>query len=245
MSKANSKPSSKTADANRRKFLATSAKAGCVMGLVGLGLTATATQSSQRDPFAIRPPGALAEDDFLSACVRCGLCVEACPYDTLKLARWFEGAATGTPFFTARDVPCEMCDDIPCIKVCPSGALDHALEDIDQSKMGIAVLIDEKNCLNFKGLRCDVCYRVCPLIDNAITLERQRNDKSGHHAMFLPTVNSDTCTGCGKCERACVTEEAVIKVLPAKVALGRTADHDTYINTEETTLEMLNKGLSI
>lgn len=27
---------------NRRQFLATTAKAGCVMGLVGLGLTATA-----------------------------------------------------------------------------------------------------------------------------------------------------------------------------------------------------------
>ncbi|MGL4711079.1 MAG: ferredoxin-type protein NapG [Shewanella sp.] len=230
---------------NRRQFLATTAKAGCVMGLVGLGLTATAKSQSQLSPQACRPPGALEEHDFLSACVRCGLCVAACPYDTLSLARWFDGAATGTPFFTARRIPCEMCDDIPCIKVCPSGALDQKLTQISDAKMGIAVLIDEKNCLNFKGLRCDVCYRVCPLIDDAITLERQRNNHSDHHAMFLPTVNSDSCTGCGKCEHACVLDIAAIKVLPVALALGQAADHDTYINTEATTLEMLNKGLAL
>ncbi|QYJ93200.1 ferredoxin-type protein NapG [Shewanella spartinae] len=236
---------SKAKGVNRRQFLATTAKAGCAMGLLGLGVSGVAKQSSHLDPMAIRPPGALDEQDFLSACVRCGLCVQACPYDTLKLARWFEGAPTGTPYFTARSVPCEMCEDIPCVKACPSGSLDHALTNIDEAKMGIAVLIDEKNCLNFKGLRCDVCYRVCPLIDNAITLERQHNQRSDHHAMFLPTVNSDTCTGCGKCEHACVLEEAAIKVLPAHIALGKTATHDTYINTEETTLEMLNKGLTL
>ncbi|CAM4065475.1 ferredoxin-type protein NapG [Shewanella aquimarina] len=236
---------SKAKGVNRRQFLATTAKAGCAMGLLGLGVSGVAKQSSHLDPMAIRPPGALDEQDFLSACVRCGLCVQACPYDTLKLARWFEGAPTGTPYFTARTVPCEMCEDIPCVKACPSGSLDHALTNIDEAKMGIAVLIDEKNCLNFKGLRCDVCYRVCPLIDDAITLERQRNLRSDHHAMFLPTVNSDTCTGCGKCEHACVLEEAAIKVLPAHIALGKTATHDTYINTEETTLEMLNKGLTL
>lgn len=135
---------------NRRQFLATSAKAGCAVGLVGLGVTGVA-KSSRLDPLAIRPPGALAEQEFLSACVRCGLCVEACPYDTLKLARWFEGAATGTPYFTARTIPCEMCDDIPCVKVCPSGSLDQALDDIDQAKMGIAVLIDEKTVLTLKA----------------------------------------------------------------------------------------------
>ena len=138
-----------------------------------------------------------------------------------------------------------MCEDIPCVKACPSGSLNHELTDIEDSKMGVAVLIDEKNCLNFKGLRCDVCYRVCPLIDDAITLEMQHNERSGHHAMFLPTVNSDSCTGCGKCEHACVLEQAAIKVLPPHIAVGKAAAHDTYINTEETTLEMLNKGLEL
>ena len=33
-------------------------------------------QSVSTPAWAIRPPGAIAEDDFLGACVRCGLCVK-------------------------------------------------------------------------------------------------------------------------------------------------------------------------
>ena len=58
-----------------------------------------------------------------------------------------------------------MCEDIPCAKVCPSGALDREIESIDDARMGLAVLVDQENCLNFQGLRCDVCYRECPKID--------------------------------------------------------------------------------
>jgi ferredoxin-type protein NapG len=118
-----------------------------------------------------------------------------------------------------------MCEDIPCVKACPTGALDHELTDIDDARMGLAVLIDEENCLNFQGLRCDVCYRVCPSIDKAITLEMQHNARSGKHAMFIPTVHSDACTGCGKCEKACVLEEAAIKVLPTRLAKGELGHH--------------------
>ena len=83
---------------------------------------------------SIRPPGALGEDDFLSACIRCGLCARDCPYDTLKLAELGEdGPATGTPYFTARDIPCEMCDDIPCVAACPTGALEKSLDRIDDA----------------------------------------------------------------------------------------------------------------
>ena len=118
-----------------------------------------------------------------------------------------------------------MCQDIPCIKNCPTGALNHALTDINRSKMGLAVLIDQENCLNFLGLRCDVCYRVCPVIDKAITLEKSHNPRSDRHALFLPTVHSEHCTGCGKCEKACVLEEAAIKVMPIALAQGRLGRH--------------------
>ncbi len=175
---------------------------------------------------ALRPPGALPEENFLAACIRCGLCVRDCPYDTLKLAELGEdGPATGTPYFTARDVPCEMCDDIPCVAACPTGALDPALDEIDDARMGTAVLVDQENCLNFLGLRCDVCYRVCPAIDKAITLELSHNDRSGHHAIFAPTVWAEHCTGCGVCEKSCVLPEAAIKVLPVRLARGSSAEH--------------------
>jgi len=201
------------------------AKTACGVSLFGLGLGLYSQQANSLPPLAIRPPGALAEDQFSAACIRCGLCVRDCPYDTLKLARLGQEMATGTPYFTSRDVPCEMCEDIPCVKACPTGALNPELEDIDDARMGLAALIDEETCLNFQGLRCDVCYRVCPLIEEAITLDLQHNRRSGDHALFIPTVHSDACTGCGKCEYACVLPEAAIKVLPRKLAKGKSAEH--------------------
>ncbi|MBF0306017.1 MAG: ferredoxin-type protein NapG [Alphaproteobacteria bacterium] len=213
----------KTVD--RRELLAGGVRAVCGAGFFALGLGMLGRQAETRAAQSLRPPGALAEADFLAACSRCGLCVRDCPWDTLRLAGIGDGAALGTPFFDARAVPCEMCQDIPCVVACPTGALDHRLTDIKQAKMGVAVLVGQETCLNFLGLRCDVCYRVCPLIDEAITLERSHNERTGKHARFIPTVHSDKCTGCGKCEKACVLEEAAIKVLPAELALGRLGGH--------------------
>ena len=99
----------------------------------------------------LRPPGALPERDFQSACVRCGLCVRGCPYDTLKLAEVGDGPAIGTPYFIARSVPCEMCDHIPCAKACPTGALDHALVDIEKARMGQAVLTGRETASICRG----------------------------------------------------------------------------------------------
>jgi ferredoxin-type protein NapG len=215
----------KVTSQSRRKFLLESARAAGGAAIVALGLGLYSRQSGSLPASAIRPPGALDEKDFLGACVRCGLCVRDCPYDTLKLAKFGERVATGTPYFTARDIPCEMCDDIPCVKACPTGALDHSLENIDDARMGLAVLIDEETCLNFQGLRCDVCYRICPIIDKAITLDMKHNVRSGKHAFFIPTVHSEHCTGCGKCERACVLENTAIRVMPYALAKGELGHH--------------------
>ena len=210
----------------RRRFLTDTARMAGGCTVAGLGLAYLTSDAKALPSEALRPPGALPEEDFLAACIRCGLCVRDCPYDTLSLAELgFDGPATGTPFFTARTVPCEMCDDIPCVAACPTGALDKNLTDIDDARMGTAVLVDQENCLNFLGLRCDVCYRVCPVIDEAITLEPSHNDRSGHHAIFAPTVHADRCTGCGVCEKSCVLPEAAIKVLPARLARATSAEH--------------------
>ena len=40
-----------------------------------------------------------------------------------------------------------------------------------------------------------------------------------------PIVHSDACTGCGLCERACVTEKPAIFILPRENALGRAGDY--------------------
>ena len=209
----------------RRQFLVDSAKMACGVSLLGLGLGLYSRHATALPPAAIRPPGALPEKEFSAACIRCGLCVRDCPYDILHLAKPEEPMSTGTPYFVARQAPCEMCEDIPCIKNCPTNALDHSLKDINKAKMGLAVLVDHETCLNFLGLRCDICYRVCPVIDKAITLEPQINDRTGKHALFIPVVHSDHCTGCGKCEKACPTEVAAIKVFPLYMAKGQLSEH--------------------
>ena len=213
---------------SRRQLLQACSSAAAA-GLVAGGATLVARTAVARPAQALRPPGALDEEKFLGACVRCGLCVRDCPPQNLRLADWSAGVglgvAVGTPYFEARRIPCEMCESIPCVKACPTGALDHTLVDIGKARMGLAALVDEENCLNFLGLRCDVCYRVCPVIDKAITLEKVSNPRSDRHAMFLPTVHADACTGCGKCEKSCVLDEAAIKVMPRTLARGAPAAH--------------------
>ncbi len=207
-------------------------------GFLGLGGLAWGgyINEAQAVDIILRPPGALDEPDFLKACIKCGSCVTACPYDTLKLAEPGDHKPVGTPYFEPRKIACEMCPDIPCVPVCPSGALDVKkvsslnLEknveelDINKAKMGVA-MVSDKSCIAFWGIQCDLCYRACPLMDKAIYLDYSRNERTGKHAFLTPIVNSDICTGCGLCEHACVTERASIKVLPVEIATGKAGDH--------------------
>ena len=212
-------------DPKRRRALQDMARHAVGAAAAGAVVAGIAHQSKALPAATLRPPGALDDRAFEAACVRCGLCVRACPYKTLKLAEIGDGPAIGTPYFVARDVPCEMCDDIPCVKACPTGALTKSLTEIDKAKMGVASLVGRETCLNMLGLRCDVCYRVCPAIDKAITLERTHNARTDKHAIFEPVVHADACTGCGKCEKSCVLEVAAIKVLPVALAKGEIGAH--------------------
>ena len=204
------------------------------VGLAGLaGLTWSAyVDEVTASTLILRPPGALKEEDFLATCIKCGMCVEACPYDTLLLAKPGDHKPMGTPYFVPREVPCYMCPDIPCVPVCPTGALDEKSVsddksgelDINKADMGLAV-IDDESCIAFWGIQCDACYRACPIFGDAITIEYTKNERTGKHAFMKPIVHSDHCTGCGLCERACVTEKPAIFVLPRENALGKAGDY--------------------
>ncbi len=210
---------------SRRRFIVETARTASGVALLGVGLGLYTKEAKSLPAYALRPPGVKNEDDFLAACIRCGLCVRDCPFDILKLSELAEPVVLGTPYFEARKIPCEMCEDIPCVVACPTGALDKELTNIDDARMGLAVIVDQETCLNYLGLRCDVCHRVCPLLNEAITLEPRHNERSGKHTIFIPVVHSDKCTGCGKCERACVLEEAAIKILPLNLAKGELGHH--------------------
>lgn len=237
----------------RRKFFIQTAQAVAMATMGGLVWSAF-LKESKANPLILRPPGALEEKEFLKHCIKCGLCVEACPFDTLKLASAGSGKPIGTPYFIPREIPCEMCPDIPCVPICPTKALNpesvqsEGIWEINKARMGVAI-VDKEHCVAYWGIQCDACYRACPLIGEAIKLELKRNERTGKHSYLLPVVESEVCTGCGKCEKACITEKAAIIVMPREVALGEVGTN--YIKgwesqdekrLEETTPHKLENG---
>lgn len=208
---------------SRREFFLRAAQGTALAATGGLVWLFLLQQQARATPFALRPPGALAEDPFAALCIKCGQCVRACPYDTLKLAAAGDSVPIGTPYFLPRDVPCYMCPDIPCKVACPTGALDPALRDVNRARMGLAV-IDIESCLSWQGLRCEICHRECPVTNKAITIANHPR-KISKHALFVPLVHSDHCTGCGVCEKACPTDEPAIRVVEAKLVQGKIGSH--------------------
>lgn len=217
----------------RRQFLLRLVK-GAGAATVGGLAWANFIDGQKAYPTVLRPPGAVNEREFLAKCTKCGLCAEACPFDALIMARPGDERPVGTPYFTMREAPCRMCRDIPCTAACPTGALNPALVsdsgpdgskqlNINKAKIGLAV-IDRETCIAYWGIQCDACYRSCPLIDKAVTVEYARNDRTGKHAILGPVVHSRHCTGCGMCERACVTKKASIFVLPLQIAMGESSE---------------------
>ena len=86
-------------------------------------------------------------------CIGCHACAVACKTENHPPAgksfmnvKTLGGAHCDTPAGTYPNVQmrweptlCMHCEDAPCIKACPTGALDHGLTDINKSKMGLAV----------------------------------------------------------------------------------------------------------
>jgi ferredoxin-type protein NapG len=122
-----------------------------------LGMLALATASgvalSSKGVIAenrLRPPGAVEEKNFLALCIKCGQCLQVCPYHSIELADITTGHGVGTPYLDANIRGCYACEAVPCVLACPSGALDHHTEKATDIKMGIAVLENPRSCLAVK-----------------------------------------------------------------------------------------------
>jgi ferredoxin-type protein NapG len=95
----------------------------------------------------LRPPGAISEKEFLALCIKCGQCLQVCPYHSIKLADIRYGHGVGTPYIDANERGCYACNAVPCVLACPSGALDHSCEKAEDIHMGIAVLESPQSCI--------------------------------------------------------------------------------------------------
>ncbi len=153
----------------------------------------------------LRPPGALAEDDFTAQCIHCGQCAEVCPNRCIRYFGLENGLASAdTPYIIPREQACILC--MKCGDVCPSGAIQpvarEAEEILERVHMGRAQ-VDHRICLSWQGKTCGVCYRACPLPDIAIRVGRLEQP----HVL-------DGCVGCGICERSCIQIPQAIRIIP-------------------------------
>ena len=151
----------------------------------------------------VRPPGALAEGDFLDTCYRCGNCVDICPVHAIRQMTREDVERAGTPYVDADLAACIACEEIACTKACPSGALQQ-LENIDQIAMGLAV-VDTYLCLRHNGDECTTCIAQCPVGEKALHL----NDRGEVE------VEPAGCIGCGVCQYRCPSLPRAVQIMPS------------------------------
>ncbi len=129
---------------DRRKFVKYSTIG--VFGFLTLGGVLTSPYVARKEN-RLRPPGAIKEVDFLALCIKCGQCLQVCPYHSIELADINTSYGVGTPYIDANIRGCYACSAVPCVLACPSGALDHATEKPEDIQMGVAVLQTPQTCL--------------------------------------------------------------------------------------------------
>jgi len=129
---------------DRREFVKYS-----TLGILGLALGGGIVFSpyTLKAENRLRPPGAVDEKKFLALCIKCGQCLQVCPYHSIKLTDIAHGHGVGTPYIDANERGCYACEAVPCVLACPSGALDHHCEKAEDIHMGIAVLEFPDTCI--------------------------------------------------------------------------------------------------
>ena len=136
------------ASRNRRRFLRSVALGSSVVGFALMGYVPVVTGRAEK----LRPPGALLEQEFMAACIKCGQCVQVCPVEAINLRDLIDGFGLGTPWIEARDQACDFsCDGLQCVLACPTGALTHEINYPHQAKMGLARVFDAGRCLAVQG----------------------------------------------------------------------------------------------
>lgn len=171
----------------RRKFLKSAGAGAALLSLYTNPASAKLLQSPVKTNH-LRPPGAVPEQIFPAKCIRCGRCVEVCPYRSITMLDIRHGVHAGTPLIKPTQTPCYLC--MKCVDVCPTGSLTRVEQK--QTRMGLAV-INKFHCTAWNDtIMCRTCYDKCPFQEQAIRLDQLR-----------PVVDEKVCTGCGMCTNAC------------------------------------------
>ncbi|HSV86572.1 MAG TPA: 4Fe-4S dicluster domain-containing protein [Levilinea sp.] len=190
--------------------------------LTALGLSALAVALFRRDAaarhpnqFLLRPPGAV-DDHLMQTCVRCGICMAACPTGALQPAINEAGIeGLWTPVIVPRMGYCSFAC-AACGSVCPVQAIPPLTLRVKRRQVIGKAYIDQNRCLAWSDLQnCIICEEMCPLSNKAIRVIRTEvTREEGHTVTVLqPFVDRQLCIGCGICEYKCpVGGEAAIRV---------------------------------
>lgn len=184
----------------RRDVLRGAAAAGLALGL-GAGCE---LGSAPRPATRLRPPGALAEREFLARCIRCGRCGTVCAAACIRFDDEL-GVAGSAPYIVPDERACTLC--MRCGDVCPTGAIEPIPDDREvvaaRVRMGTAQL-DGSVCWARGGRGiCRACWYVCPYADQAIVLRG---------ASLAPSIDEARCVGCGQCTRVCPAEPKAMTI---------------------------------
>jgi MauM/NapG family ferredoxin protein len=206
-----SRPKDTSVDLTRRGIITSLAAGALIAPTVKIS-----PDQAKLNPYLLRPPGAVAEDEFLSRCIRCGECMKVCIGQALHPAL-FEAGAVGlwSPLLVPRIGYCEYNCTL-CGQVCPTGAIRPlAVAEKRKIVIGIAVF-DKDRCLPFaRGEECLVCEEHCPTGDKAIVFdEKEVLVNSEIVQVKMPRIVRNLCIGCGICETRCPVDGAsAIRVL--------------------------------
>jgi polyferredoxin len=165
----------------RRGFLT-----AAVSGLAAVPAVRLAGLMSQNwNPGVIRPPGALAEEDFLQRCIKCDQCVRVCPTNVIQpatLEAGLEGLWTPLLNFRVGTSGCQL-NCIACGNVCPTAAIRPLTLDEKLGRGGFAdhgplrlgtAFVDRDRCLPWAMNKpCIVCQENCPVSPKAIYIREE------------------------------------------------------------------------
>lgn len=197
---------------SRRRFVQSAIVAAVTVPFLKL-------RSADRDPnpWLIRPPGSVAEEDFLDRCIRCGECMKVCPTNGLHPTLFeadLEGIGTPklVPSLGHCDYECNSCGE-----VCPTGAIKELALDVKkETKIGTAYFNKDKCYPWNENINCLVCEEHCPTPEKSIKFQDMQVLEQETNRIITvkrPYVVTETCIGCGICENKCpLKDEPGIRV---------------------------------